>query len=251
LCRAQVPLHLKPEHPLDKIDDAEEMRRRYNSDMLWSGRVKMFMDGVHDSRTAFTLRGYPEEPGNTGAPLFSQDHFTQAAIACDARGLQIAVHAIGDAAVRRTLDGYEAARRVNGARDSRHRVEHIEALTPQDLPRFAELGVIASMQPLHSPRSGFFKAWPEGRILHEDQLELAFAWQTIRETGATVIFSSDWPVVPVEVMRSIQGRVPPCRAWPQLGRPAANAGQCAGGLYPRWRLCRVQRAAQGQASRRA
>jgi predicted amidohydrolase YtcJ len=61
------------------------------------------------------------------------------------------------------------------------------------------------MQPLHSPRSGFFKAWPEGRILHEDQLELAFAWQTIRETGATVIFSSDWPVVPVEVMRSIRG----------------------------------------------
>jgi predicted amidohydrolase YtcJ len=61
------------------------------------------------------------------------------------------------------------------------------------------------MQPLHSPRSGFFKAWPEGRILHEDQLELAFAWQTIRKTGATVIFSSDWPVVPVEVMRSIRG----------------------------------------------
>jgi predicted amidohydrolase YtcJ len=205
LCRAQIPLHLKPEHPLDKIADAEEMHRRYNSDMLWSGRVKMFMDGVHDSRTAFTLRGYPDEPDSTGAPLFSQAHFTEAAIACDARGLQIAVHAIGDAAVRRTLDGYQAAREANGARDSRHRVEHIEALSPQDLPRFAELGVIASMQPLHSPRSGFFKAWPEGRILHEDQLELAFAWQTIRKTGATVIFSSDWPVVPVEVMRSIRG----------------------------------------------
>ena len=205
LCRAQIPLHLKPEHSLDKLDEAEDMRRRYTSDMLWSGRVKMFMDGVHDSRTAFTLRGYPEEPDNTGAPLFSQEHFNEAAIACDARGLQIAVHAIGDAAVRRTLDGYEAVRRVNGVRDSRHRVEHIEALTPQDLPRFAQLKVIASMQPLHSPRSGFFKAWPEGRILHEDQLELAFAWQTIRETGATVIFSSDWPVVPVEVMRSIRG----------------------------------------------
>jgi hypothetical protein len=75
LCRAQIPLHLKPEHPLDKIADAEEMHRRYTSDMLWSGRVKMFMDGVHDSRTAFTLRGYPDEPGSTGAPLFSQDAF--------------------------------------------------------------------------------------------------------------------------------------------------------------------------------
>jgi predicted amidohydrolase YtcJ len=205
LCRAQVPFHLKPCHSLDKLEEAEEMRRRFASDMLWSSRVKMFMDGVIDSRTAFALRGYPEEPENTGCPLFSQEHFSEAAVKCDARGLQISVHAIGDAAVRRTLDGYAAAQRANGVRDSRHRIEHIEVLHPDDLPRIAELGVIASMQPLHSPRSGFFQPPPTGRILHEDQLALSFAWQTIRQSGAKLIFSTDWPVVPVDVMPSIKG----------------------------------------------
>jgi len=205
LCRTQVPFHLKRHHSLDKLEEAAEMRRRYQDEMLWSGRVKMFMDGVIDSRTAFVLRDYPEDPGNTGSPLFSADHFNAACIRSDADGLQISVHAIGDAAVRRTLDGYEAACKANGVRDSRHRIEHVEVLHPQDLPRLANLGVIASMQPLHSPRSGFFPAPPSGHILHEDQLPLSFAWQTIRETGATLIFSTDWPVVPVEVMPSIKG----------------------------------------------
>ncbi len=205
LCRTQVPFHLKNFHPVDKLDEAIEMRECYDGDMLWSGRVKMFMDGVIDSRTAFVLRDYPDDAGNTGNPLFSTDHFNEASIRCDAGGLQISVHAIGDAAVRRTLDGYEAARKANGARDSRHRIEHIEVLHRDDLPRIAALDVIASMQPLHSPRSGFFPAHPPGQILHEDQLALSFAWQTIRETGAKVIFSTDWPVVPVEVMPSIKG----------------------------------------------
>ncbi len=205
LCRTQVPFHLKPYHSLDKLEEAEEMRRRFHGEMLWSGRVKMFMDGVIESRTAFVLRGYPEEPGNTGLALFGQEQFREAAVTCDAKGLQISVHAIGDAAVRRTLDGYMAAREANGPRDSRHRIEHVEVLHPDDLPRLAELGVIASMQPLHSPRSGFFEASPPGHILHEDQLALSFAWQTIRQTGARLIFSTDWPVVPVEVMASIKG----------------------------------------------
>ena len=205
LCRTQVPFHLKTFHPLEKLKEADEMRRRFDGDMVWSGRVKVFMDGVIDSRTAFMLRGYPEEPDNLGSPLFSDEHFAEAAIKSDAMGLQISVHAIGDAAVRRTLDGYQAARNANGARDSRHRIEHVEVLHPDDLPRLAELGVIASMQPLHSPRSGFFAAPPPGHILHEDQLALSFAWQAIRETGATMIFSTDWPVVPVDVMPSVKG----------------------------------------------
>ena len=129
-------------------------------------------------------------------------------------GLQISVHAIGDAAVRRTLDGYEAARRVNGTRDSRHRIEHVEVLHPDDLPRFRQLDVIASMQPLHSPLAGHFAEPPPGVILHEEQLPLSFAWRTIRDTGATLVFSTDWPVVPVEVMPSIKGAI----ATLELGR---------------------------------
>ncbi len=207
LCRSQIPFHLKNFHPLDKLEEAVEMRAKYADDMLWSGRVKIFMDGVIDSRTAFLLEDYPDTPGLRGEDLFSAEHFAEAAIRSDAMGMQISVHAIGDAAVRRTLDGYEAAQGANGKRDARHRIEHIEVLHPDDIPRFRELGVIASMQPLHSPLGGFFAAPARNTLLRDDQLPYAFGWQTLRDTGATLIFASDWPVVPVEPMLSIKAAV--------------------------------------------
>ena len=215
ICRTQVPFHLKPHHPLDRLAEAAEMRRRWQGDRLWSGRVKMFMDGVMESRTGFMLAPYPDTP-HTGTALFEADHFAEACIRADAMGLQISVHAIGDAAVRRTLDGYQAAARANGARDARHRVEHIEALDAADLPRFAELGVIASMQPLHSPAAKFFPPPPPGTMLREDQLALAYAWARIRESGARLVFSTDWPVAPIEVGRTLKAAVAPRRlpGWP-------------------------------------
>jgi predicted amidohydrolase YtcJ len=215
LCRTQVPFHLKPHHPLDRLAEADEMRRRWHGDRLWSGRVKMFMDGVMESRTAFMLAPYPDAP-HAGTALFEAGHFEEACIRADALGLQISVHAIGDAAVRRTLDGFEAAARANGRRDARHRIEHIECLHPDDLPRFAELGVIASMQPIHAPVGGFFPPPPPDTMLRADQLPLAYAWARIRESGARLIFSTDWPVAPIEVGRTLKAAVAPMRlpGWP-------------------------------------
>lgn len=207
LCRIQVPFHLKNHHPLEKLDEAVGMHRRFIGDWVWSGRVKMFMDGVLESRTALMLEPYPDRPGWRGEALFSPEHFNEACVMADARSLQISVHAIGDAAVRRTLDGYAAARAANGARDSRHRVEHIEALAPEDLPRFAELGVIASMQPLHAPVAGFFTPWPPDTIFSRAQMARAFPWRDLLESGARLIFSTDWPVVPVDVMPGLKGAV--------------------------------------------
>ncbi|MGI9480977.1 MAG: amidohydrolase [Hyphomicrobiales bacterium] len=221
LCRTQIPCHLKNFDPLEKLEEAEEMRRRFDSNMLWSNRVKIFMDGVIESRTAFMLQPYPDEPGSVGDALFSSEHFNEVCTKADAMGLQISVHAIGDGAVRRTLDGYEAAAKVNGKRDSRHRIEHIEVLHKDDLHRFKELGVIASMQPLHSPAAGLFDAPPPGVILHEEQKPLFCPWQTLRDTGVTMIFSTDWPVVPVDVMASVKGAVAPRN----LGAPWTNQHQ--------------------------
>ncbi|MEM7545738.1 MAG: amidohydrolase [Pseudomonadota bacterium] len=208
LCRTEVPMHLKNYDPLDRIDEAVDMRRAYASDMVWSGRVKMFMDGVIDSRTALMLRPYPGTE-TYGDPVFSAEHFNAAAIRADAAGLQISAHAIGDAAVRRTLDGYEAAQAANGVRDSRHRIEHIEVIHPDDLPRLAALGTVASIQPMHAPAGGYFPPYEAGDVLHADQLPYAFAWNRIRETGVPIIFSTDWPVVPVDVMPSIRAAVAP------------------------------------------
>ena len=115
--------------------------------------VKVFYDGVLDSWTAVMVDDYADRPGWRGEPLFSPQEFARVAIEADRRGLQIAVHAIGDGAVRAVLDGYEAAQKTNGKRDSRHRIEHIEVTTEKDVPRFAELGVLASMQPPHPPGS--------------------------------------------------------------------------------------------------
>ena len=208
LCRTEVPFHLKSFDPLDRLEEAEEMRRRFAGDWVWTNRVKMFMDGVVESRTALMLRPYP---GTThlGDPVFGPDHFTEACLRIDAMGLQIATHAIGDLAIRRTLDGYEAARRANGVRDSRHRVEHIEVLHPDDLPRFAALGVVASIQPGHAPRGRIFPEHGLDEVLHPDQIPMAFAWQSIRETGARVCFSTDWPVIQVDVMDSVKAAAAP------------------------------------------
>lgn len=207
-CRAQVPFHYKDFDPLDRFEEAAEMRARFNTDMVWSGMVKMFMDGVVESRTALMLQPYPGTD-HIGDAVFEAEHFTQACIRADAMGLQIATHAIGDLAIRTTLDGYEAAQKANGVRDARHRVEHIEVLHADDLPRFAQLGVVASIQPGHAPFGGIFN--PEGMdlVMHDHQIPLAFAWQDIRNSGARVVFSTDWPVIPVDVMPNIKGAVAP------------------------------------------
>jgi predicted amidohydrolase YtcJ len=114
--------------------------------------------------------------------------------AADRLGLQIFVHAIGDAAVNRTLNGFVAIREMNGRRDGRHRLEHIELIAPQDIPRLAELGVIASMQPLHAPaRANEGDVWP-GRV-GPKRWPFSFAWESLRRAGARLVFGSDWPVV--------------------------------------------------------
>ncbi len=159
------------------------MRRRHASDRLWSNRLKLFHDRVIESGTAAMLQPYPNWPDSTGAPLFDRDRFNRICIRADAMGLQISVHAIGDAAVRGTLDAYAAARRANGVRDSRHRIEHIEVLHPDDLPRLRDLDMVASMQPPHAPRAGLFAPPPPGMIPHEHQKPLAYAWRAIRDMG--------------------------------------------------------------------
>lgn len=201
--RAYVPFRMMPDMEIAEFSRAVEERARYAGERLKTGFVKMFMDGVLESTTAFMLDDYGGHPGLKGEALFGQEQFEAICVEADRLGLQIAVHAIGDAAVRRTLDGYAAARNANGARDSRHRIEHIETLDPADLPRFAELGVVASIQPTHAPGDYF----PPGLItslIGEKRLKLAYAWQTIRDTGARVCFASDWPVAPLDPLYGVR-----------------------------------------------
>jgi hypothetical protein len=200
--RVYVPFSVKPETVESQLEEAVEMARLNPAGMARGGAAKFFMDGVIESYTALMLDDYAGAPGNKGDALYSAEHFNRMATACDALGLQIFTHAIGDGAVRRTLDGYAAARAANGARDSRHRVEHLEVVHPDDLPRFVDLGVIAAMQPEHAPgRPDGADIWP-ARVGPE-RWDRSFAWRTVRDAGVRLVFGSDWPVVTQSPIRGI------------------------------------------------
>jgi predicted amidohydrolase YtcJ len=208
--RVKVPFHFKPHMDLSELDRASAMAEEFTGEWVMSGFVKMFQDGVVDSRTAYMLHDYP---GTTerGAPLFPPDRFNDICTEIDRRGLQIAVHAIGDGAVRQTIDGYEAARQRNGARDSRHRIEHIELIDRADVPRLGSLGITASVQPSHPPGAMDFPMSTMEHVFHRHRWKDAYLTKTLADHGAPLAFASDWPVTDVSVMRSIQAaltRVP-------------------------------------------
>jgi predicted amidohydrolase YtcJ len=208
--RVKVPFHFKPHMDLSELDRASAMTAEYNDDWLSSGFVKMFMDGVVDSRTAYMLHDYP---GTTerGEPLFDPDRFKAICTEIDRRGLQIAVHAIGDGAVQTTIDGYEAAGRANGFRDMRHRIEHIELIDRADVPRLGQLGITASVQPPHPPGAMDFPMSTMETVFHKDRWVDAYLWKSLGEAGAKIAYASDWPVTDVSVMRGLQAaltRVP-------------------------------------------
>ena len=204
--RVYVPYSVKPETEEKALAEAVEMARLNPDGMARGGAVKFFMDGVIESYTALMLEAYADAPGNLGSALFSAEHFNRMAIASDALGMQIFTHAIGDAAVRRTLDGYAAAQKANGKRDSRHRVEHLELVHLDDLQRFRELGVIAAMQPEHAPMSAEgADIWP--KRVGPSRWDRSFAWQTVRDAGVRMPFGSDWPVVTQSPFRGISAAV--------------------------------------------
>jgi predicted amidohydrolase YtcJ len=201
--RVVVPYHLKPEMPLSDLDRASAMARDFHSDWLRSGFVKMFMDGVVDSRTAYMLQDYPGTR-ERATPLFEPARFKEVCAEIDRRGLQIAVHAIGDGAVRVTIDGYEAAQLANGKRDSRHRIEHIELIDPADIARLGALGITASVQPPHAPGAMDFPVETMATVFHRGRWKDAYLCRRLHEAGAPLAFASDWPVTDISVMRGLQ-----------------------------------------------
>ncbi|MCD2175498.1 amidohydrolase [Rhizobium sp. C4] len=204
--RVRMPYHMKNFMPLSVLEEkAAVWRERYNTDRLRCDFVKMFADGVVESGTAVMVGGYGDRPQENGDPLFPAEQFNAVAAEADRLGFQLAVHAIGSGAVREVLDAYEHARKVNGARDSRHRIEHIETIEREDVPRLAELGVVGSMQPTHPPGTGDLPLQPYLGRIGEKRWPLAFAWRTIKDTGVTLVHGTDWPVTPLDPIACIHG----------------------------------------------
>jgi predicted amidohydrolase YtcJ len=199
--RARPPA-LTPE----ALNEIENARRRYHDQWISAGAVKFFLDGVIESHTAAMLDPYSDDPKQIGSLLWDPKKYDEAVTELDKRGLQIFTHAIGDKAVRVALDSYQHAAEVNRTRDERHRIEHIETVSAQDIPRFGQLGVIASMQPLHSyPDDDTLGIW--SRNAGPERATRAWAWRSIEQDGGVLAFGSDWPIVTLNPWPGVQTAV--------------------------------------------
>ncbi len=151
--------------------------------------VKVFADGALGSRGASLLKPYADEPSSSGLSIMDRNALSKAAVQAADAGFQLAVHAIGDRANRDVLDAV-ASIGAERSKALRFRIEHAQIVAPDDIARFASLGVLASMQPTHATSD---MPWAPAR-LGSDRLAGAYAWQSLKSAGAWLVFGSDFPV---------------------------------------------------------
>jgi len=202
-CRMDVAGRLTAdEGELVKYD---ELRTNYpeNGNWIRFGYLKGFMDGTLGSATMMVYEPFLDEPDKTGLPQMSYEELEEKVLACDRMGFQIGIHAIGPKANTWILNAYEKAAEVNGMRNSRHRSEHAQILIEEDIPRFAELGVIASMQPTHCITD---KRFCEKRI-GKERSQYAYAWRSLLDAGAKIAFGTDYSVEPLNPMEGLYAAV--------------------------------------------
>jgi predicted amidohydrolase YtcJ len=184
-----------------------ELSSTYADERLRVGPLKLYIDDVVEPHTAALHEPYANEPGHRGSTYYEPAEFAELVTQLDGEGFQLFVHATGDRGITTVLDAVEHARRVNGPRDARHQVVHVECLRREDLPRFAELGVVACMQPRHAgpDLAGPGHAWADA--VGEDRWHQAWPLRSLQEYGAVLAFSSDWNVAEMEPMVGIYSAV--------------------------------------------
>ena len=201
------------------------LRSGFGDDWIRIGSVKIFADGALGPRTAAMIAPYENEPENLGIVVTDKEEMLEKARMANAAGLSMTVHAIGDRANHDVLDVYEQLRRDEKEHNRahfRHRIEHVQLLHPSDVDRLAKLNVIASMQPIHatSDMEMADRFWGE-------RARLSYAWRTVRDSGAEIVFGSDAPVERIDPLPGIHAAVTRRRA---DGHPGE------GGWYPNERL---------------
>ena len=184
--------------PLEKL---EQMRRDGGTSDPWlrTGALKMVTDGALGSRTAAMLAPYSDDPSTSGIMTMEPEKLRTLAVERDKAGFQLNFHAIGDRANRVALDAFQAAAKANGPRDRRDRIEHAQVVALSDIPRFARLQVIASMQPSHETSD---MRWAEGRVGPE-RAKGAYAWASMQKFGVRLAFGTDYDVEPISPFRGL------------------------------------------------
>ena len=208
------------------VEAVKEKIEKYNSTILKCCGTKTFVDGTLQGYTGFMLEDYSDKPGCKGKLVRDPEKFIQEVTEFDKASIQVRVHACGDGGVRLGLDAFEQAIKENGRKDLRHCIEHIESISSQDIKRFGELGVIASVQPEHLPKYDFYNH-PFHKLLGEERMKYSWPFESLRKSGATLSFGTDYPVVDFSPFRGI------FRAVTRL----TNEGDPEGGWNPNERVC--------------
>ena len=197
-------LFLEPGEPIDaQLAGFVAARARYTRGNLRAGAVKIMEDGVIEPQTAALLEPYADRPGHRGELLHAPERLREAVIRLDAEGFQVHFHAIGDAAVRASLDAVAAARAKNGARDARHQIAHLELVDPADVPRFRELRVVANFQPLWAMRDRYITELTLPRI-GPRRARWLYPIGSVARSGAVLAFGSDWSVSSADPLLGIE-----------------------------------------------
>lgn len=217
--RVLACLHVETDRGAAEVERLAGLRRRYAGTRLRSTAAKIFVDGVMESHTAALLEPYADRPGDRGDPLLEPEALEALAVALDRAGFQIHIHAIGDRAIRMSLDAFEAARRANGARDRRHHIAHLELIDPADIPRFAGLGVAANFQALWAYPDPYITDLTVP-ILGPERSGRLYPIGSVARTGAVIAGGSDWSVSSMNPLEAIEVALtrrgpddPPGEAW--------------------------------------
>ena len=180
-----------------RLDELEEVRRSFDDDRLRVAPVKLYIDDVIEPHTAAMLAPYADLPETSGDTFWDPQEFAAFLVELERRRFQAFTHATGDRGVRTVLDAVQRCREVHGPRDARHQIVHVECVHPQDLPRFAELGVVACMQPRHCAPD-IVEDWR--RAVGTDRERFAWPFRSLLDHGAVLAFSSDWNVAEMDPM---------------------------------------------------
>lgn len=188
-----------------RLASYKQLKVKYPSSGNWIrfGYLKGFIDGTIGSGTALMFKPFNDDPSTSGLETMPYEELEKIIIAADKSGFQIGIHAIGDKGNNWVLNAYEKAAEINGTRDSRHRIEHSQVLDENDISRFARLGVIPSMQPTHCITD---KRFCEKRI-GSDRAKNAYAWNSLKKTGAKLAFGTDYSVEPLNPMEGLYAAV--------------------------------------------
>lgn len=186
-----------------QLKDLLALREKYSGKTFKINAVKLFADGVIEAQTAALIDPYIGSDGKKGKPIFDPDDLKKVIRIIDKEHFQIHVHAIGDYAVRITLDAFEFAAVTNGKRDSRHHIAHLQLIHPKDMPRFRKLGVLANFQPLWAYQDVYFSKLTEP-VIGPKRSRWVYPIGSLMQSGAVVVAGSDWSVSSMNPLWAMQ-----------------------------------------------